>query len=569
MQYLKLLIYSSLFILYSSLSFGQSWDWGAAGYASLKANDYGSPVATDKTGNAYITGDFATKVIFGSYTLIGNDGNAYLVKYDANGNVLWVIQAKDSTGYSVAASVSVDKLGNVYICGMCEGIVKFGPNILNANKAESSVFLVKFSSSGNVIWAKQSVAPNSTCYSTGYSVTTDNSDNVFITGYFRDTISFGTDTLIPGYLSTISVFLTKYDSLGNVIWAKQPNLPSSSCNGYGNSVASDNIGNVYLTGYFETAIFFGSYQLISLNNYSAFLAKYSSTGNLLWAKQSFNITINSALGYAYSTITDRGNNCYLTGYFEDSVQFGSTILSSPSEYSVFLTKYDSNGNVLWANQSSQGWKGTSLSSDTLNRIYLGGENSISDSTLTFGDLTLNAVPWASSNSFLVRFDANGEPACGSILENIGNSYYPIGITSDPSGNHVYMAGTFEDDTVKCGIDTLISNTGGSNTFVGRWLNCAKDAGINSITSPNLSVTLFPNPNNGIFTVELSHPELVSGYQTIEIYNVLGEQIYSGMLKPVQHDYEINLSSQSNGIYLYRVVSESGTLIGEGKVVIEK
>jgi len=96
------------------------------------------------------------------------------------------------------------------------------------------------------------------------------------------------------------------------------------------------------------------------------------------------------------------------------------------------------------------------------------------------------------------------------------------------------------------------------------------AGVNSIESGIGQITVYPNPNTGQFTLSFSHPELVSGTQTIEVYNALGARVYNVMLNQVQHDYEINLSSQPNGIYLYRIIkSENGNLLGEGKLVIEK
>jgi hypothetical protein len=70
-------------------------------------------------------------------------------------------------------------------------------------------------------------------------------------------------------------------------------------------------------------------------------------------------------------------------------------------------------------------------------------------------------------------------------------------------------------------------------------------------------------------ISFSHPELVSGSQIIEVYNVLGEKIYGGMLKQVQHDNTIDISNQPNGMYLYRVLNNDGSLVGEGKVVVQK
>ena len=63
---------------------------------------------------------------------------------------------------------------------------------------------------------------------------------------------------------------------------------------------------------------------------------------------------------------------------------------------------------------------------------------------------------------------------------------------------------------------------------------------------------------------------------IEIYNMMGERIYHSFL-PHPDSYrdtkgalkQINLSGQPNGIYLYRVVTTDGKLVGDGKFVIEK
>jgi hypothetical protein len=51
-----------------------------------------------------------------------------------------------------------------------------------------------------------------------HCVTTDAFNNVYVTGLFRNTISFGTFTLTSAGLNDI--FIVKYDAVGNVIWAK-------------------------------------------------------------------------------------------------------------------------------------------------------------------------------------------------------------------------------------------------------------------------------------------------------------------------------------------------------------
>ena len=106
----------------------------------------------------------------------------------------------------------------------------------------------------------------------------------------------------------------------------------------------------------------------------------------------------------------------------------------------------------------------------------------------------------------------------------------------------------------------------------------------SVVSDQL--TVYPNPSGGIFTISFSNPALDAGSQTITIYNVLGQPIFTetpvrtvhpGGLRSAQpsragtggDDKIIDISKQPNGVYFYRVIANSGKVIGEGKVVIQK
>jgi PKD repeat protein len=82
-------------------------------------------------------------------------------------------------------------------------------------------------------------------------------------------------------------------------------------------------------------------------------------------------------------------------------------------------------------------------------------------------------------------------------------------------------------------------------------------------SNSTSVSVFPNPSNGKFTVELSG---VSGQSLVEIYNVLGEKVYTGSLS--SSTTQIDLSTKASGVYLYRIISLSGNLVSTGRLVIE-
>ena len=165
-------------------------------------------------------------------------------------------------------------------------------------------------------------------------------------------------------------------------------------------------------------------------------------------------------------------------------------------------------------------------------------------------------------------DTNGANPMGTLLQASDDTLY--GMTS--SGNGLDTLGVVFKSSLSGGITKIFdfNDTLGGSPKYGKLIEVDKlcDEGINELKTKNEDVRVEPNPNNGKFAVDFS-AEKESGETMIEIYNMLGQQVYDEMLKPVQHDYKIDLSSRPAGIYLYRVVTTSGKLIGDGKFVIEK
>ncbi len=169
-------------------------------------------------------------------------------------------------------------------------------------------------------------------------------------------------------------------------------------------------------------------------------------------------------------------------------------------------------------------------------------------------------------SFIMKFDTAGNPTCGSIINYLGNGALN-GVASDSTGAYVYTASVF-GSTVICGPDTLVPVGGGNNTFVASWLNCAEDAEITPLTSTEPNIILYPNPNTGKFTIEFVGTQN-SVSDKIEVYNILGEKVFTKSLIPSQDYNTFDLGSQPAGIYLYRIISENGELIKDGKFIIQK
>jgi Secretion system C-terminal sorting domain len=567
MKKIKLLFCSSLFIFSFSFSYSQSWLWGKQGIGGTKGNDFGSAVATDKYGNAYIAKQFISQISFGPDTLRGPaEDNMYFVKYNSAGLIQWAVCPHQSyIAQTIVTSLATDTTGNIIITGYFQDTVKFGSTTLFGTSV--CAFIVKYNSSGNVLWAKQSSAGNPL----PYSVATDEKGNSYIAGYYIGLAVFGSNVLeFSG--SADAVFLIKYDVNGNIVWAVQSTFPTNLCAGYGESVCTDKFDNVYLTGNFTDSIRFGTNSLNGIVNHSSaniFLAKYDSNGNAKWAIQA-NTLSASAYGEGYGVTTDQSGNAYIAGYFTDTLTFGSITLTANHDSTVFVAKYDSSGNFNWAEQTTNGpWIGLSLASDA-NDIYLGGLGSAD--TLTIGGNSIYN-PGNNNSSFILKLNPSGSMVCGSILKNGGGTGMTYaGIASDLTGQYIYIAGSLHQDTIFCASDTLIAYRGGTAPYVARWQKCNEITGTESIETLNPSVSIFPNPNSGEFNILCHSEQSEESEPIIEIYNVMGEKVYTGILSPQTPKgalTEINISNQPNGIYFYRVIQQTGELVGEGKVIIDK
>jgi len=237
-------------------------------------SESGRSVCADSSGNVYVAGTFSSPSIsFGNYTLNKIDTfDIYLVKYDETGSVVWATSA--SGGYVDEVSICSDILGNVYMTGYYESSITIGNFTFNTNSWQN-MFVAKFNPQGNVLWAN-SAGSNSN--SSGKSVCTDNLGNVYVAGEFQNNFFVGNDTLSSN--GSYDAFLIKYNSTGTLLWATSA---GSTASDEGNSVCTDNQGNIYMTGNFYNSISFGNTTLYANGANDMFLIKYDLSGSVLWA----------------------------------------------------------------------------------------------------------------------------------------------------------------------------------------------------------------------------------------------------------------------------------------------
>jgi hypothetical protein len=569
------------------ISFAQNgWLWGVSG----KGNAFLPTVATDNKGNCLAAGILIFDTVhFGAYNLIdtGKDYDFYLLKLDPNGNILWAKQTINLTSSGPIDNdigVSTDGSGNSYLMANFQDSMIVGTDSLINAIGFLNNFIAKYDGNGNVIWCRKSICINDSGMVVGKNNSSDTHGNIFVTGSFIDTVQFGLQTIIAPYSATLLLtFIVKYDLNGSVKWARQSVGKNKYSGATAWGVANDKYGNSFETGYFVDTIIFGSDTLNALpNEIKAFITKYDSNGNVVWAEQSENSILSNATGWRL--VVDLSGNVYVEGVFTDSIVFGKdTLIASTSQRyqeSIFLVKYAPNGNVIWAKQvealDNNSWYPDAISIDKYNQIYLygdGGGGTSGTFTIKFGDSTLQAVDTSVYDHALLilKLDSNGNIICSDFFAG-GYSGGSGGIASDSSGNNVYLC-DFATTTMVFGSDTVNPFSTPPSSFwqpssmpyIARWEECDRVLGVNNIKANYSNLMVYPNPSKGTFNFVLSN---VNDKCNVEIYNVLGEKIYTETLQ-TQDNNTINISGQPNGVYLYRVISEDGKFIGSGKVVIEK
>ncbi len=563
MRNFKVLVFV-VFMLGCGRSEGQSWVWGSQGVDATNGDVEGWNLTKDYRCNLYLTGDIRGSCSFGSLVMHASSpgGSIYIAKFDSNGNPIW---ENVSTGYGGGDlyGSTTDKGGNTYSTGVFVDTMDFGSYKIFSPFTQN-IFLVKYDTGGYAKWAIQGHESSVNCRPVSESVAVDSNGNVYISGYFNDTLVLGIDTLKS--ILAGAFFIAKYDSSGNFKWAHQSLSGTNSQYARGFGVAADKLGNAYATGYFYQDMYIGN---DTLANGGFFLLKYDSIGNLIWATKTITFCIPATI------ILDNERNIYITGFFGDSVQFGAFDFHGNIHHSIFLVKYNSVGNVVWANagisNDSNGWSGYSLAIDKSKNVYLScGEYGNRLRAKVIFNRDTFALDSATDALLVAKFDSNGKMLCGSILPSGGDDN--SGITLNPSETFVYVGGDFWQNVI-VGKDTLYEIPYSEEyPFIAKWQPCSDTNITTSIppisTSPSL--TLFPNPNTGAFTLEVNSGQgLVDSKMQVEVYNVLGEKVYSSNYSLSTNHYSLDLSSQPNGIYLYRVMDDSGALVGSGKFVIQK
>lgn len=336
-------------------------------------------------------------------------------------------------------SITVDKDGNLYTTGKYSSTGDFDPGVgvfnLNTNVWNHQIFVQKLTPDGDLIWAK---GFGGSGYDQGEKIRTDLDGNVYVTGWFENTVDF--DGLIKTANGSRDIFLMKLSSSGTVLWVETFGGVDYD---YASDLVIDDAMNIYLTGGFRQSATFGSQTVTSNGESDAFVLKMDQSRNLIWLR-TFG---KSEADISFAIDVDQKGNVYTAGAFTGTVDFDPNpnndyyLSSSNTSNDAYIQKLDSMGNFVWAKALGSDWTDTphDIHLDKYENLYITGRFGL---TVDFdpGPNTFFLTGNGDMDAFLLKLDTAGQfiwaKSWGAADQEIGMS-----VKTDDDGN-VYTAGYF-------------------------------------------------------------------------------------------------------------------------------
>ncbi|MCX6180975.1 MAG: SBBP repeat-containing protein [Bacteroidetes bacterium] len=411
-----------------------------ATYYGGEYDDIAHDLACDIFGNLFIVGETISSNFpvqnagtFFQGTLSPNGGDAFILKFDNNGNRLWAtfygggIMNSDPQAYDGATAIACDHKGNIFIFGNATSLdfptLNSGTYFQGtyAGGIYADIFVLKFDNIGNRLWATYAGGKNG---DDAVDINVDINDNVIIAGHTRS-IDFplkDNGTFFQGsYAGVIDLFIMKFNNNGNILWSTY----------YGGSmddvwpyIETDNAGNIFITGstnstdlplldagtFFQTTSNTGG-----IYESDVYILKFDSVGNRTWATYFGGNDVDQFPRLAL----DSCQNLYIT--FQSSTSniptfplctatgFNANKLTGYSD--IVIARFNTSNDLQWSSYfgGNNVDHFATITIDTSNNLFIVGDIVIvnSNSTFPIADIGSGAyiqkTPKGKADLFITKF----------------------------------------------------------------------------------------------------------------------------------------------------------------------
>ena len=545
--------------------------------------DEGFSICTDNSGNLYVTGQagsstFPTQTLQGAYnqTTYGGGGrDAFILKFNSSGARIWATfygGSSQDRGYSICT----DNSGNLYVTGNTHSIdfpiqtLQGAYNQTTYGGGGEDIFILKFNSSCARIWATFYGGSGN---DRGYSICTDNSGNLYVTGETGST-NFPTKTLPGAYNQTThggsgDVFILKFDSSCARLWATF--YGGSGSDGIEAGIYKDNSGDLYVTGStlstnFPTQTLEGAYNDTTLDYVDVFILKFDSNCARIWA------TYYGGSDYEYgkSICTDNSGNLYVTGWTESTNFPTQTLTGAYNQttygggyYDAFILKFNSNNARIWATYyggNSYDW-GYDICTNNSGSFYVVGyTGSTNFPTQTLPGTYNQTTSGGGKDVFILKFNSNCARQWATYYGGSAvdwGAYMCIYNSSDLYITGSTQGGSFPLKTLPGAYNQTTYGGGERDVFILRFnliTNIKKIS--NEISVKYLLYQNYPNPFNSAtnITFDLHEPSQTK----LIVFNTLGEKITTLIDKKLRvgsYEFGWDASGYPSGVYFYKLMAD--------------
>lgn len=512
----------------------------------------------------------------------------------------WVKQG-GSTSIDHVSKICTDANDNIYAIGDFGFFFPPGGNMFFDNDTAyqngvNQLFLVKYTPSGTVAWVKSIGGNNSNsgnCNNceNSYDLCFDAfSNSIYMTGKLYGQATFGSTNLFGWG----NMFLTKIDLNGNFIWAK---LYGSITSQPYASISTDQVGNVFLSGYTNDSLYFDNIGIPS----GTFWSKLDGNGTALWAKiisvnagsgklffigndiyslfstsndtawvdtlcfvssTPHNILLgkfNTAAGIeSYKTFSsdstnylsarmglDSSNNIYLSGTFKHDIDLGDTSFLNSNIYDFFIAKYDLGFNLIWIKNGNDPMLAQCVNISVANN----------GNTFLLCNTSIDGV-------FIAGFNSSGD-SLGMVKIDMSGGTFSLGLTTIDNSENIIIAANFGSPTFTFG-GTTFTNFGTDDVFIAKHDAITGIGGEGRIA--NNQLIIYANPNAGKCNITVPDDFIHEKNLALSIYDNTGKLIQQKTLEMNDGKIKLNLEAEAKGIYSVTLNNKKKSY--NGKIIFE-
>lgn len=530
----------------------------ASGYGGLNSSDDKMRTVVDNIGNIYIIGEFQGTKTFGSTTLTSiSNRDVFVAKFSNTGVCQWAIKCSGPNFTSAKAGGIA--LDNNYNLY----ITGYFSQSLSVGvqsvtaTGAEEIFIARLDNAGNCVWLKSAGFNFS---DKANDIAFDGNNSIYVTGSFESFAFFDVSTSITSVNGTVDIFLAKYDLSGHLTWVKSAG--GNQPNDVALAVKVDNAGNPLISGYFSGVSTFGTLPTVtSLGFGDLFVAKYDAAGNAVWVTRAGGVGQDEGKGLGL----DAQNNVYVTGIFSDTIIVNGTQLNDNGYVNCLFIKMNATGVIQYSKRI--GGNGLDLANDIAiepgGHFYITGQytGSATFGTLANGNGTapsLVSSPPSNVEIFVAKYGGGGTPLWAF---KIGNSGTDIGKSVAAIGSGKVLATGEFSSQITMGTTTLTS----AATF-GSYLT-ELSGGTLGLNNNDQIYTLKPYPNPAVNSVKVELPFVLNESLSCEISNVKGQIISSNNLTMnADRTVTVKFINPKAGVYNVRLFNKSFDSIS--KVIVE-